>query len=294
MARIGFIGLGNMGAGMARCLVEAGHEVWVYNRTGAKARPLADLGARVEHSPRAAATGADAVFAMVGDDEASKAVWTGDDGILAAEIAENAFAVECSTLSHDWVLELAAIAGKRGFRYIDCPVTGYPEQAAQGEITLLVGADDADLAAAGPLLEPLAREIIHFGAVGNGTAYKLTVNLMGAVQIAGAAEGLLMAEAAGLDMETVAHALSLGAAGSRQVVHNVRRMVDADHDQNIIFDGRWRLKDTLYGLRLARKLGRATPFGDVAGMLLEKLVSGGLGHLNESKIIDVIRAEKDD
>jgi len=214
----------------------------------------------------------------------------GADGAFAAETAPDALAIECSTLSHDWVLAFGPEARERGFRPIDCPVTGRPENAADGELTLLVGAEESDLEAARPLLKPLCAEIIHFGAVGAGTAYKLMVNLMGAVQIVATAEGLLIAEKAGLDMEKVGHALSCGAAASRQVIRNSRRMVDADHDRNITFSGRWRLKDALYGLRLARKLGQATPLGDAAAEAFQKLVDAGLGELSESKVIDTMRS----
>ena len=181
MASIAFLGTGNMGAGMAECLIEAGHDLTVYNRTMKKTRPLAELGATAADTPQEAAKGADAVIAMVGDDEASKAVWLGDTGALAAEMAENAMTVECSTLSHDWVLELAATAGQKGFRYIDCPVTGIPVKAAAGDLTLLVGAEAGDMETARPLLQPFSSEIIHCGPVCAGTAYKLMVNLMGAV-----------------------------------------------------------------------------------------------------------------
>ncbi|MAF94554.1 MAG: dehydrogenase [Rhodospirillaceae bacterium] len=290
MSRIAFLGTGNMGAGMAACLIKAGHDLTVYNRTTEKTGALTKQGATAADTPKEAAVGADAVIAMLSDDEASKAVWLGEDGALAAETAENAFAVECSTLSHDWVLELSATAGQKGFRYIDCPVTGIPVNAEAGELTLLVGADSGDLEAARPLLDPFSSEIIHFGPVGAGTAYKLMVNLMGAVQIAGAAEGMLIAEKAGLDPGQVADALAKGAAASPQVIRNTRRMAAADHGQNITFPGRLRLKDTLYGLRLADKLGQRTPFGDAARDAFQKLLDEGLEELNESKVIDVLRS----
>jgi 3-hydroxyisobutyrate dehydrogenase len=290
MASIAFLGTGNMGAGMAGCLIKAGHDLTVYNRTMEKTRPLAELGATAADTPQEAAKGADAVIAMVGDDEASKAVWLGDTGALAAETAENAMTVECSTLSHDWVLELAATAGKKGFRYIDCPVTGIPVKAAAGDLTLLVGAEAGDMETARPLLQPFSSEIIHFGPVGAGTAYKLMVNLMGAVQIAGAAEGMLIAEKAGLDPGQVADALAKGAAASPQVIRNARRMAAADHKQNITFSGQLRLKDTLYGLRLADKLGQQTPFGDAARDAFQMLLDEGFDELNESKVIDVLRS----
>lgn len=193
MPLIAFIGLGRMGAGMAKRLLADGHDVVVYNRTPDKAAALLDGGARWADSPRVAAQGAEAVFAMVSDDEASRSVWLGPDGALAAETAPGAFAVEASTLSHDWVLELSAAAQGRGLRYLDCPVTGLPEAAASGRLTLLLGGDAADLEAAEPLLMPLSENRLHFGPVGAGTVYKLVINLMGAVQIAAAAEAIALA-----------------------------------------------------------------------------------------------------
>jgi 3-hydroxyisobutyrate dehydrogenase len=290
MAAIAFLGTGNMGGGMAGRLIAAGHTVAVYNRTVARTEALAMAGARVCRTPRDAADGADAVFAMVGDDDASAAVWLGNDGALAAAKKNATFAIECSTLSHDWVLELSAKARAQSWRYIDCPVTGIPVNAAAGELVMLVGADDAELAAARPLLEALCKEIVHFGPVGAGTAYKLMVNLMGAVQIAAVAEGLLIAEKAGLDAKKVAHALARGAAASPQVIRNVGRMTAGDHDRNITFSGRLRLKDVLYGLRLADKLGQATPFGRTARDAFQRLLDQGLEELNESKVIDVLRS----
>ena len=116
------------------------------------------------------------------------------------------------------------------------------------------------------------------------------VNLMGAVQIAGAAEGMLIAEKAGLDPGQVADALAKGAAASPQVIRNARRMAAADHEQNITFSGQLRLKDTLYGLRLADKLGQQTPFGDAARDAFQTLLDEGFDKLNESKVIDVLRS----
>jgi len=186
MAKIAFLGTGLMGIGMAGRLLDAGHDLKVYNRTAEKTRPLVERGAILAVTPREAAEGADAVFAMVADDGASEDVWLGADGVLTAELAPGAICVECSTLSHDWVMSLAGRIQAEGYAYIDCPVTGYPHMAADGTMTLFAGAADNDLAAARPYLEPLSKEILHFGGVGTGTAYKLMVNLMGAVQIAAA------------------------------------------------------------------------------------------------------------
>ena len=290
MATLAFLGTGNMGTAMAGRLIAAGHEVRVYNRTPEKTAPFAERGATVAATPKDAATGAEAVFAMLSDDEASRAVWLGETGALAAAVADKAIIIECSTLSHDWVLELAGTAQAKGLRYIDCPVTGLPTTAEAGGLTLLVGADEKNLATARPLLEPLSQGIIHFGDVGAGTAYKLMVNLMGAVQIASAAEGMLIAEKAGLDAAVVADALARGAAASPQVIRTTKRMAEGGHDENITFSGKLRLKDVLYALRLADKLGQLTPFGDTARKAFQRLADEGVDDLNETKIIDVLRS----
>jgi 3-hydroxyisobutyrate dehydrogenase len=313
MARIAFIGLGKMGLGMAGRLLAAGHQLNVYNRTPAKAATLVALGARLCASPAEACGDAEAVISMVADDAASRQVWLGDDGVLAglrqrageggdgcagaeegarAREGEGTFAIECSTLSHDWVAELAAVARSRGLRYIDAPVTGLPDTAAAGELTLLVGADAADLDGARAILGAFSQRIIHFGAAGTGTAYKLIVNMLGAVQIASAAESMALAERAGLDLEVVAQAIATGQAASPQVVRNTRRMVEGDWNRNITFTPRLRLKDVDYALRLARKLDLGAPFGDLAAQAFRQLCDGGHGEENESNVIKVAREQR--
>jgi 3-hydroxyisobutyrate dehydrogenase len=289
MLRIAFLGLGKMGFGMASRLLAAGHSVSVFNRTASRAEPLARLGARTASSPRSAAQNADIIIGMTANDESSRAMWTGPEGALAASNAPDALAIECSTLSHDWVLELAALVRARGFRYVDAPVTGLPDAAASGTLTLLVGADPADLDAARPVFASLATRVLHFGAVGQGTVYKLMVNLIGAVQIASAAEGLAMAEAAGLDMRMVADAIGSGQAASPQVVRNVRRIVAGDHTGAVNFTPALRLKDIEYALRLARKLGAPHAFGEVAATLYKRVCDAGYSADNESRIIDLLR-----
>jgi len=218
-------------------------------------------------------------------------MWLGDDGALAAENAPDALAIECSTLSHDWVLELAQLVRNRGFRYVDAPVTGLPDAAAAGTLTLLVGANLADLDAARPIFTSLATRVLHFGAVGQGTVYKLMVNMIGGIQIASAAEGIVLAERAGLDLKLVADAISSGQAASPQVIRNVRRFVAGDHASSVNFTPALRLKDLEYALRLARKLGLSGEFGSVAATLYRRLCEHGFGQDNESRIIDVVRGK---
>jgi 3-hydroxyisobutyrate dehydrogenase len=276
---------------MARRLLDRGHELRVFNRTAARADGLVAWGAVRYATPREACAGAEAVVSMVTDDQASRAVWHGPDGVLAANLAPGALAIECSTLSHDWVLELSAEATRQGLRYLDAPVTGLPDTAATGELTLLVGANPEHLSAAQPLLATFSKSIIRFGRVGTGTAYKLLVNMLGAVQIASAAETMAIAERVGLDLGTVADALATGQAASPQVIRNTRRIADEYHDRDILFTPQLRLKDIEYALTLARKFSIGSPFGRLAGEMFRQLCALDQKQANESKVIDIARMQ---
>lgn len=292
MATVAFIGLGNMGLGMAHRLLDAGHDLRVYNRTRSKAAELERTGARCFPTPEDACTGVEVVFAMTADDTSSRATWSGPHGVLASRLAPRALAIECSTLSHQWVTELAAKARAHDLRYLDAPVTGLPQAALAGTLTLLVGAAAADLESARPILAAVCERILHFGEVGSGTAYKLIINMMGAVQIASLAEGLALAERAGLDLETVVNAITTGQAASPQVVRNAKRIADDDHDQNVVFTPVLRLKDVGYALQFAQGLGMRAAFGEVAAGQLQQLIELGHAGANESKIIEVARLRR--
>src|SRR5436309_4701817 len=252
MTKVAFIGLGRMGHGMAGRYLDAGFSVAVWNRSKAKAEGRIARGARGGASPAAAADGAEAIVTMVADDEASRAVWLGKDG-AAATMKAGSLAIECSTVSYRHALDMARKLRSRGLVYIDCPVTGLPEAAAAGKLTLLVGADAADLDKARPYLAPLCSTIRHFGAVGTGTVYKLINNLMGAVQIASLAEGIAIAEQAGLDMNLVAEAMATGAVASPQVIRHSKRMVARDF-AGASFTAALRHKDAAYAVKLAESL----------------------------------------
>jgi 3-hydroxyisobutyrate dehydrogenase-like beta-hydroxyacid dehydrogenase len=262
MAKVGFIGLGRMGHGMAGRYLDAGFDVAVWNRSKAKAEDLIARGARWAASPAEAADGADAVVTMVADDEASRTIWLGEDG-AASEMKAGSLAIECSTVSHQHALDMARELSGRGFIYIDCPVTGLPQAAAAGKLTLLVGAEPADLDRAKPYLAPIGEVIRHFGAVGTGTVFKLINNLMGAVQIASLAEGVAIAEQAGLDMNLVAEALSSGAVASPQVIRHSKRMIARDFS-GASFTAALRHKDAAYAVRLAESLLPAVPVSRAA------------------------------
>jgi 3-hydroxyisobutyrate dehydrogenase-like beta-hydroxyacid dehydrogenase len=252
MARVAFIGLGRMGHGMAGRYLDAGFAVAVFNRSKAKAEELIARGGQWATSPEDAAIDADAVVTMVADDAASREVWLGKDG-AAATMKAGTLAIECSTVSYDHAIHLSRELHGRGLTYIDCPVTGLPDAAASGKLTLLVGADPADLEKARPYLTPLSSTIRHFGAIGTGTVYKLINNLMGAIQIAGIAEGLAIAEQAGLDMKLVVEAIEIGVAASPQVIRHSKRMAARDFE-GATFIAALGHKDASYAMRIPASL----------------------------------------
>jgi 3-hydroxyisobutyrate dehydrogenase len=290
MAHVAFIGLGRMGHGMAGRYLDAGFKVAVWNRSKAKAEDLIARGAKWATSPEDAAIDADAVVTMVADDEASRAVWLTKDG-AAANMKAGTLAIECSTVSYRHALDLARELRSRGLVYIDCPVTGLPDAAASGKLTLLVGAEPADLERAQPYLAPLSTTIRHFGAVGTGTVYKLINNLMGAIQIAGIAEGLAIAEKAGLDMKLVLEAVETGVAASPQVIRHSKRMV-ARNFSGATFTAALRHKDAAYAVALAESLLSDIPLMGRAAVESYARAKARAPDDDEGKMIEIVSRPK--
>ena len=290
MTKVAFIGLGRMGHGMAGRYLESGFTVAVWNRSKAKAEDLIARGARWAVSPADAAEDADAIVTMVADDEASRAVWLGKDGAATAAKA-GTLAIECSTVSHQHALQLARELRGRGRIYIDSPVTGLPDAAASGKLTPLVGAEPADLERARPFLAPLSTTIRHFGAVGTGTVYKLINNLMGAIQIAGIAEGLAIAEQAGLDMKLVLEAIETGVAASPQVIRHSKRMV-ARNFSGATFTAALRHKDAAYAVALAESLLAEPPLVGRAAVHAYEKAKAHAPDDDEGKMIEIVSRAK--
>jgi 3-hydroxyisobutyrate dehydrogenase len=291
MAHVAFIGLGRMGHGMAGRYLDAGFTVAIWNRTRAKAEDLIARGARWSSSPADAAQSADAIVTMVADDAASRAVWLGPDG-AATTARRGALAIECSTVSHRHALALGAELQARGLSYLDCPVTGLPEAAAGGKLTLLVGGDVADIARAQAFLTPLSTTIRHFGPVGSGTVYKLINNLMSAVQIAGLAEGLAIAEQAGLDMKLVLEAIAHGVTASPGVIRHARRMVARDFS-GATFTAALRHKDAAYAVSLAETLLPDVPVSRAAVLAYDRAKAYAPDD-DEARMIELVSQRKDD
>lgn len=231
--KVAVLGLGIMGGGMAGQLIAKGFDVTVWNRDPAKARPLGKAGATVAASLAAAAKDAQFVVAMLAHDDASKAVWLGDDGALAAMNA-GAVAIECSTLSVDWAKALAAAAAERGICFMDAPVTGTKPQATGGTLRFFVGGDDTAVTRAEPVLMAMGTEIIRLGPAGSGAMLKLINNFLCGVQVASLAEALVMIERSGLEVRQAVDVLTAGAPGSPLVKLLAERMLARDYQPNFV------------------------------------------------------------
>lgn len=283
---VALLGLGTMGHGMASNLLKAGFPLTVWNRTRAKAEPLAKLGAAIADSPAHAAKNAAVVIAMLADDDASRAAWLGPDGALAAMSAQS-IAVDCSTLSPEWVRELHAAVTQRGLRFADAPVTGSRPQAEAGQLNFLVGADEETMAAIKPVLQPMSKEILHLGPVGSGGQLKLINNFLCAVQVASFAEALSWMEHSGLHLDTALDYLKRGAPGSGILSTMSERMTRRTYDVNFLL--RLMAKDIRYARAAAAQLGIDLTTSSPTQELFRKAEEQGDGEKDMSAVVEAVR-----
>jgi 3-hydroxyisobutyrate dehydrogenase-like beta-hydroxyacid dehydrogenase len=207
MATLGFVGLGAMGSRLARRLLDAGHTVAGYNRTPYKARALEAAGLKVAATPREAAEAASAVFSMVTDDVALRAVAFGTDGILAG-LDRGAVFVEMSTVSPALTRELGEAVARRGAAMLDAPVSGSTITVEEGQASIVIGGDAAALERVKPYLAVMGPGgLTHVGALGIAKTMKIATNLGLAVQMLAFSEAVLLAEKAGVARATAVEAL---------------------------------------------------------------------------------------
>lgn len=267
---IGFIGLGHMGTGMARRLIAAGHTLTVYNRTRAKAEPLAAEGARVADTPADAARGAEVVVTMVADDRALEAVTAGPDGLQAA-LAPGAIHVSMSTISVALSERLAEEHRAAGQRYVAAPVFGRPEAAAAGALTIVTAGDSADVERCAPLFEALGPRRFHFGeapAVAN--VIKLSGNFLLASTIESLGEAFALVRKHGVDPQAYLGFLSDSLFASPAVKTYGGLIAGDQHQSAAGFKLPLALKDVRLALAAADAQGVPLP---VASLIHDQMLS---------------------
>jgi 3-hydroxyisobutyrate dehydrogenase len=241
MAKIAFIGLGVMGAPMARHLKAKGHEVTVYNRTAARAEAwVASNGGRSALTPAEAAKGQDFVFACVGNDDDLRAVTLGSVGAFGA-MGKGTVFIDHTTASARVAGELSVVAARRGFAFLDAPVSGGQAGAENGQLTVMVGGDAESFVRAEPVIMSFARACRLLGPSGSGQLAKMMNQICIAGLVQGLAEAIHFGKAAGLDVPSVIEVISKGAAQSWQMENRYKTMLAAKYDFGFAVD--WMRKD---------------------------------------------------
>jgi len=283
MQRVAILGLGIMGGGMAANWLAKGFAVSVWNRTAAKAQALASRGAKIAASPREAAHGADFIFAIVADDDASRSVWLGDDGALAGA-KSGAIGVESSTLTPDWIRELARQAQAKGVGFLDAPVGGSRPAAESGELRFFVGGNRQTFEAARPALAAVGNKMDLLGPIGAGATWKLINNQLAAGQLAALAEALAVAKKAGFQDGQISDLILASAAASPIVKLKLPRMLTEDFEPTD-FALHLMLKDACYAAALAQSLGAPAGMIESAAKAFERANAKGLGDKDMAAVV---------
>jgi 3-hydroxyisobutyrate dehydrogenase len=287
--RVALLGTGTMGRGMAANLLKAGFALTVYNRTRSKAEPLASQGATIADSPAKAAREADVVISILADDNASRSAWVGEGGALAA-MSAGSTAIECGTVSPEWIAELEEASRSRGISIVEAPVTGSRPQAEAGQLTFLCGAEEMDLERIRPVLEPMSKAIIHFGPVGSGGQVKLINNFLCGVQVASFAEAVAWIERTKLDRKQALEFLKSGAAGSGILSAMTDRMTARTYDVNFLL--RLLNKDLRYAQAAAADHGITLATAATTAKLFDEAEQRELGEKDMSAVVEVLRDGK--
>jgi 3-hydroxyisobutyrate dehydrogenase len=284
--RIAFLGLGIMGVAMAHRLLGAGFPLTVFNRSPDKARDLAAKGARVASTPREAAAAAEIIIGMVSDDVASRQLWLGEKGALAGA-SKGTLLIESSTLSTDWVRELAAAAAAAGCEFLDAPVAGSKPQAIAGELRFFVGGPAGALEKGRPALAVMGGSITHVGPTGSGALIKLINNFLCGVQLVSLAEAMALIEGSGLDRARALEVLNGGAPGSPLVKTTSARMTARDYTPN--FQLQLAAKDLRYVMAEAARQGLTLATAATAFEIMNRGIQAGRGAQDFSSVVEQFR-----
>lgn len=253
---IGFVGLGLMGAPMARHLARAGYDVRAHNRTRARAEALASAGARLCDTPAEAARGASYVITMVGDVPDLEAALWGEGGVLQG-LGRGSVLLQMSTVSRQQVRRAAEACAERGAALLDAPVTGGRLGAEQGTLTVMVGGEAELVERARPVLAAFARTVVHVGGVGAATLIKLAINVIQAGMVELLSEALVLARRAGVRPEPLLSVLEASAGGSPLLKLKGAALTAGDYEPQ--FALKWMDKDLRLAAEETKALGAALP-----------------------------------
>ncbi len=282
MAKLAFLGLGVMGYPMAGHLAKAGHDVCVYNRTGAKAKAWAsEHGGRSAPTPREAASGVDFVMACVGNDDDLRSVCLGDDGAFAG-MSKGATFVDHTTVSAAVTAELYEAAKALGLNFVDAPISGGQAGAENGQLSIMCGGDQSAYAAAEPVMQVYAKLCRRIGESGAGQMTKMCNQIAIAGLVQGLSEALHFADKAGLDGRAVVEVISQGAAGSWQMANRYETMLDDHFEHGFAVD--WMRKDLGICLQTANENGASLPVTALVDQFYKDVQNMGGGRWDTSSL----------
>lgn len=284
MATIGFIGLGAMGYPMAAHLVDAGHDVRVYNRTTSVTERFCTENptATAASSPREACSAADVGILIVGNDASVRAVALGDDGALAG-LAPGAVLVDHTTVSATLAAELAEAGAAVGVSALDAPVSGGEGGAINGVLTIMCGGEQETFDTVAPILDAYSKTKTLIGPTGSGQRTKMVNQIAIAGLVQGLSEALALGMAAGLDMDKVLATITDGAAGSWQMSNRGHTMVENSFDFGFAVE--WIIKDLDIALSEAERLGVPTPIATQVTDFYRELAASGDARSDTSALI---------
>jgi 3-hydroxyisobutyrate dehydrogenase-like beta-hydroxyacid dehydrogenase len=285
MAKLGFVGLGVMGGGVARRLLAAGHELHGWNRTPEKAAPLAAEGLVLEESPRAVALQADVVFTMVTNVPALRAVAEGEDGIIAG-LGPGKVWVDMTTAAPAVSRELAERVQEMGADMVDAPVSGSVSTLEEGRLSIMVGGNEETFHRVEPILLDIGPKVTRVGDNGQALLLKIAINLSLHVQMVAFCEGLLLAEKDGIDRE-VALDVMLGSVIASPML-KYRAPFILDMPDEAWFDVNMMQKDMLLALEAGRQLDVSMPTTAITNELLTAARAMGLEHNDFAVVYEVL------
>ncbi|MBD8100394.1 3-hydroxyisobutyrate dehydrogenase [Pseudomonas fluorescens] len=294
--KIAFIGLGNMGAPMARNLIKAGHALNLFDLNQTVLKELAELGGTISSSPRDAAKDAELVITMLPAAPHVRSVWLNEDGVLAG-IGKGVPAVDCSTIDPQTIRDVAVAAAKQGVAVADAPVSGGTGGAQAGTLTFMVGANPELFATLQPVLAQMGRNIVHCGDVGTGQIAKICNNLLLGISMVGVSEAMALGDALGIDTQVLAGIInsSTGRCWSSDTYNpwpGVIETAPSSRGYTGGFGADLMLKDLGLATEAARQAHQPVILGAVAQQLYQSMSQRGEGGKDFSAIINSYRKLK--